>query len=241
VENVKPDYGIDAPPVVRGMIVNGAVLMAAGAIARYLITRSSLGSSLWSAGLFSGVSLWASAAYMVYCSKVAKFRLRDQLLDGLQWRGDEKVLDVGCGRGLALIGAAKRLTTGEAAGIDIWNASDLTDNTVMHTMANARLEGVVEKIEVRTGDARDNPYPNAYFDKVVSMTALHNINNWDGRDKALLEILRVLKRGGTFAIFDILYAGRYANILREAGAEVRVSSLTWLWLMPGRCIWGVKK
>jgi cyclopropane fatty-acyl-phospholipid synthase-like methyltransferase len=43
-------------------------------------------------------------------------------------RGDETVLDVGYGRGLHLIGAAKRLTTGKAPGVDIWQAEDLSGN-----------------------------------------------------------------------------------------------------------------
>ena len=45
----------------------------------------------------------------------------------IRWHltGDEKVLDVGCGRGLLLIGAAKRLKSGKATGIDVWDASVL--------------------------------------------------------------------------------------------------------------------
>jgi cyclopropane fatty-acyl-phospholipid synthase-like methyltransferase len=44
------------------------------------------------------------------------------------WKGDEAVRDVGCGHGLMLVGAARRLTTGKATGIDIWQAEDLTGN-----------------------------------------------------------------------------------------------------------------
>ena len=46
-----------------------------------------------------------TSAVMVWSSRVGKLKLRDTLLDGLTWRGDENVLDVGCGRGLLLIGA----------------------------------------------------------------------------------------------------------------------------------------
>ncbi len=65
------------------------------------------------------------AGWMIWDSKVGKLWSRDRQLDGLKLRGDELVLDVGCGRGLLLIGAAKRLTTGKAVGVDIWNAEDL--------------------------------------------------------------------------------------------------------------------
>jgi arsenite methyltransferase len=35
-------------------------------------------------------------------------------------RGDERVLDLGCGRGAILTMAARCLTSGNATGVDIW-------------------------------------------------------------------------------------------------------------------------
>jgi cyclopropane fatty-acyl-phospholipid synthase-like methyltransferase len=57
---------------------------------------------------------------MLWGSKFVKFRLRDKWLNSISWCGDEKVLDIGCGHGLMLIGAAKRLRDGKAIGIDLW-------------------------------------------------------------------------------------------------------------------------
>ena len=45
---------------------------------------------------------------MLVYSKWGKFRHRDRMLNMIAWRGDEHVLDVGTGRGLLIIGAAKR-------------------------------------------------------------------------------------------------------------------------------------
>lgn len=75
---------------------------------------------------------------MVWDCKVGKLRSRDRLLDGLALRGDETVLDVGCGRGLLLIGAAKRLTTGTAVGVDIWQTEDLSGNRPEATLESHR-------------------------------------------------------------------------------------------------------
>jgi cyclopropane fatty-acyl-phospholipid synthase-like methyltransferase len=68
------------------------------------------------------------------------------------------VLDVGCGRGLLLIGAAKRLTTGKAVGVDIWQTEDLSGNRPEATLENARLERVAERVGVKDGDARRLPF-----------------------------------------------------------------------------------
>lgn len=85
------------------------------------------------------------------------------------------MLDVGCGRGLVLNAAAQRLTTGKAVGIDLWNERDQSGNHPDATRKNAAIEGVAEKVEIITGDARHIPFANNTFDVVVSSLAIHNI------------------------------------------------------------------
>ena len=58
----------------------------------------------------------ASGVLMVVYSKFMKFRHRDKMLEMVNWRGDERVLDVGTGAGPLLIGAAKKLNTGKSDG-----------------------------------------------------------------------------------------------------------------------------
>ncbi len=125
------------------------------------------------------------AGWMIWDSKVGKLWARDRLLDGLKLRGDELVLDVGCGRGLLLIGAAKRLTTGKAIGVDIWNAEDLSGNRPEATLENTRLEGAAERVEVKDGDTRWLPFADGAFDVIVSKEVLHNIGNATERDTAV--------------------------------------------------------
>jgi hypothetical protein len=107
----KPDYGLDAPVVVKRMFSRGGWTLAV-ALALYGINRTQYpgpaGRLLAVLGLIGGMFLTVGAI-MVWSSRVAKLQLRDRLLDSLGLNGDEKVLDVGCGRGLMLIGAAKRL------------------------------------------------------------------------------------------------------------------------------------
>src|SRR5262245_19790160 len=111
----RPDYGQDAPGVVRNLALvaaTGLILFLSAAIG--LWSGVVVGIPLAGLGLGFFVTCGTTAAAMVYSSKVGKVRDREKLLDLLPWRGDEHVLDVGCGRGLLLIGAAKRLTTGKA-------------------------------------------------------------------------------------------------------------------------------
>src|SRR5206468_13116411 len=173
-----------------------------------------------------GGSIWmATAGLMFFGSKVLKVRLRERLLDEIPWPGDERVLDVGCGRGLMLIGAAKQLTTGLAVGVDLWRTEDQSGNNPETTRANALAEGVNGRIEIKTGDARQLPFDANSFDAVLSSWALHNIYERADREHALREIARVLKPGGRVVLLDIRHASEYAEVLKQAGmAEVQVSA-----------------
>src|SRR5262245_30089709 len=119
-------------------------------------------------GASMAVSFLGMGSYMIYSSKISKLHEREWLLDLIPWRGDETVLDVGCGLGLMLLGAAKRLTTGTASGIDIWRTEDLSGNHPDATLENARREGVADRVTVSTADMRQIPFPDGHFDVIVS-------------------------------------------------------------------------
>jgi len=138
-----------------------------------------------------------------------KFRDRDWLFEKLPLTGSEKVLDVGCGHGLLLIAAAKKLTSGIAYGLDLWAQATQANNSKEATLKNARIAGLESKIEIHTGDMRAMPFADSSFDAIVSSWAIHNIDDKNEREKALLDILRVLKPGGRIAILDIYHAPSY--------------------------------
>ena len=230
----KPDYGLDAPGDVRKLLVRGGVLTALG-IVLYLANGP---NPIASISFSIGITFLIVGAVMIWSSRVAKPRMRDRLLDLLPWRGDEKVLDVGCGRGLLLIGAAKRLTkAGKAIGVDIWRSEDLSDNGVQAVLDNAKAEGVDIRIKIETGDARKLPIADATIDTVLSSLAIHNIPTREDRVQALSEIVRVLKPGGRLAILDILHTASYAKELQKRGLEdVQLSGLNLLWCLPTRFV-----
>jgi len=132
------------------------------------------------------------------------------------------VLDVGCGRGLMLIGAARRLASGHATGIDLWRTEDLAGNAPEATLANAAAEGVRERVSLKTGDMCALPFGDASFDVILSQAAVHNVPEAAGRRRAVEEMARVLRPAGTILLADIRNLGDYADALRGQGLEARV-------------------
>ena len=229
-----PDYGIDAPRAVTVLVVLGA---ASGLAALGLgFSLPGLAGAVAAAALaVVAADLLAVAAAFRWYSRASKLRQREYLLDLICWSGAEVVLDVGCGRGLLLIGAAQRLTSGRAVGIDIWSRVDLSDNRPEAALDNARRVGVADRVEVRDGDARELPFADATFDVVISSLVLHNISGQEERHRAVREIARVLKPGGRVAFLDLRHTGAYVRVLRQCGlADARRLPVGFFftWLFP---------
>jgi len=214
----RPDYGIDAPGMIRNMFLAGA-----GALLPILAAAFGFWPSRpW--GAIPAALLLLCAAYflgqgclMVYSGRVGKLKERERLLDLVSWKGSERVLDVGCGHGLMLVGAAKRLTDGKAVGIDLWHSADQADNRPEAAISNARMEGVAERIEVHTADMRQLPFSNESFDVVISHWAVHNLRKAEERTRALAEMTRVLKPSGYLVLADIEHHAEYAANFAQLG------------------------
>lgn len=150
--------------------------------------------------------------------------IRKQIFDSLALRGDEKILDIGCGSGLLLNEAAKRLSTGKATGIDIWAPHSGGGNYTL-LMKNAKAEGVADKIEFRQADVRKLPYDDASFDILVSSGALHHISrDRSEHEQAINEMLRVLKPNGKIALMDISHMIEgYTSNMKSKGVTSEVN------------------
>lgn len=210
------DYGIDAPGLMRGFLIGGTVAAAAG-MATSLAGSSGAARLVGVSALLLASYLFGMGGYMLYESRIGKVRGRDRILDQAEWRGDEQVLDVGCGRGLLLIGAAHRLTSGKAIGIDIWRAKDQSGASPEGAAHNAAIEGVAERIAIETGDMRQLPFADSSFDLVMSHWVVHNLEIEADRVTALGEMKRVLRPGGRLLLTDIANRKEYRQWLDAQG------------------------
>ncbi len=107
------------------------------------------------------------------------------------------ILDIGCGTGRAAIKIAKELKNGgHLYGIDIYEKMAISGNSLYTVQNNAKIEAVEEKTTFLYGSATKIPFEEDYFDMVNISSVLHEIHNSEGKEKALKEIYRVLKKGG---------------------------------------------
>jgi SAM-dependent methyltransferase len=219
------DYGIDAPGVIRNLLVLGVVILAAA----LLVPPFHVGSAVVDLRGFwvTGTSCLFFGGLLLLYSLRGKFRHRDRMLALVTLRGDEDVLDVGTGRGLLLVGAAKKLVTGHAVGLDIWKTSDLSSNARANTEKVLEQEGVADRCRLLERPAQDSGLPDASFDVILSNLCLHNISAREERDAACREIVRLLKPGGVAIISDFKHTGQYAKVFESAGLTVRRSYHPW--------------
>ncbi|MEP6731516.1 MAG: class I SAM-dependent methyltransferase [bacterium] len=227
----RANYGIDAPGVIRTMALLAMALIGGGLVLQAISPAGSAGARWGVAMRWPGASFAITALLMLASSRYGKQRARDRLLDRLALRGDETVLDVGCGHGLMLIGAAKRVPRGSAIGVDLWSQADQYANSAAATLANAEAEGVGERVTVRDGDMRALILDDASVDIVVSSLAIHNVPTTQERGRAIREIARVVRPGGRVAILDIAHVGDYARELRTLGWTIEGNGIT-PWIFP---------
>lgn len=231
----KGDYGLDAPAAVAGYLILGALFAIFGVAfcKKYYYAG-------WLINL--GILFILIGLYMVYGSKIGKYKMRDKIIENLSVKGNEIALDVGCGRGLMLNGVASKITSGKVYGVDIWNEKDESGNSRDALMKNAEIEGTKSKIEVVNSDMRNLPFEDGYFDLIVSSLAVHNIKGEQDREKALFEMARVTKSGGRIALLDLAHINDYAAALKSKGFVIdKISGDKFRIFPPVKVLYATKK
>ena len=248
---MKPDYKNWMP---KGMVLSGFAATAVFLIMFIVFGLTGIISGtlktvlfiVFLAGTIIGlcVSVWMILLYRAF-SYNGKRQMSRQIIEGIagyvKLPDDGKGLDVGCGSGALAIACAKRNPTASFVGIDRWGKEYASYNKPL-CESNARAEGV-NNVSFQRGDATHLDFPDESFDAVVSNYVYHNIPG--DRQAYLLETLRVLKKGGMFAIHDIFSKSRYGDMqafvkkLKDMGyADVRLIDTTdGTWITKWESVW----
>jgi SAM-dependent methyltransferase len=214
-------YGIEAPYVPLGLFLG-----ALASVVLAVVLRS------WS-WLVVTVIFGVQVVVFLHTTLVGKHAVWREELDRLDLRGDERLLDLGCGSGAVLLAAASRLPCGTAEGVDLWRSRDQSGNDIEQARANATDLGVAGNVRLHTADLTDLPFEDGCFDVVTSALALHNIPTADGRRRAVEEAVRVLRPGGRLALVDVRHVKDYVAYADGSMIDVAHRGLGWRYWYGG--------
>ncbi len=237
---VRGDYKNWMPKGMIWSFLGGAVACGIAAIVLDALLNGTLKTVLTvvfaiAAVVLCGLTVWAVLMHRAF-SYDGKRQMSRQIIEGtaayVKLPAGGRCLDVGCGSGALAIAVAKRNPRAEIMGIDRWGREYASFNKQL-CESNARAEGV-KNTSFQQGDATHLDFADETFDAVVSNYVYHNIPGMarsvdsrrvTARQKYLLETLRTLKKGGTFAIHDIFSKSKYGDmqafvqLLRDMGYQ----------------------
>lgn len=125
----------------------------------------------------------------------------EQVLSHLEWDGAGQALDIGCGNGALAIRLARKYPGARVTGIDYWGANWEYSKSACE--ANARAEGVGDRMAFQKASASALPFADGQFDAVVSNLTFHEVRDTKDKREVIREALRVVKKGGKFAFQDL--------------------------------------
>ena len=215
----KTGYGIDDPRTIAELVIAGILAVAVGIITSKYTASSSprTADAALIGGSGVGFLILVVTAALYWSSRLGKPREMAKLIGSIPWGGEEVVLDLGCGRGLAAVMAAKKLQTGYAAGVDTWSKARLSGNDPLSVLANAAKEGVGTKVSAVKAQSTQLPFGDQSVDVIVSGVAIHHLVPRKQRQSLFAEMTRVLKDGGRVGILDSGNGNEYASLLGEQG------------------------
>jgi len=128
-------------------------------------------------------------------------RIQNLVLDYLDWDGEGKALDIGCGNAPLTISIAKKHPNAEITGIDYWGGTWEYSKGVCEM--NAEIEGISKRVTFERASASALPFDDEAFDVAVSNLVFHEVKSSRDKKDVIKEALRVVRKGGKFVFQDL--------------------------------------
>jgi len=128
-------------------------------------------------------------------------RIRGLVMKHVDWDGEGRAIDIGCGNGALAISVAKKYPGSHVTGIDYWGTQ--WDYAKELCTKNAEIEGVADRMAFQKASAVALPFPDGYFDLAVSNLVFHEVQDAKDKRDVIKEALRVIKKGGKFVFQDL--------------------------------------
>ena len=200
----QPDYG-------NWILVR--ILYALGALAILLLALS----FVFALAIIGAIAFIAAFGYVTY----ARYRLsprggdlqahiRELVLQHVEWDGEGRAIDIGCGNAALTIGMAKHFPAARVTGIDHWGPKWEYSRAVCER--NATIEGVANRVNFQKASASALPFEAGSFDAAVSNLVFHEVSDTNDKRKVIKEALRVVREGGAFAFQDLFRKRVYGDI-----------------------------
>ncbi|MDY6072738.1 MAG: methyltransferase domain-containing protein [Eubacteriales bacterium] len=222
-KTVKPDYKNWMPESMLKKLYFGTVVMLILFITLGFSNLIQNGTLRLICSIILGVltiiltffTIWSTVLYRAFDYK-GKRKLAKIIIEGIadyvKIPDGGEGLDVGCGSGALCIACAKKNPKASMVGCDIWSGAYKAVFSKELCTDNAKAEGI-SNVRFENGNAIKLPFEDESFDAVTSNYVYHNIVGYN-KQKLLRETLRVLKKGGIFAIHDLMKKPSYGDMYK---------------------------
>jgi SAM-dependent methyltransferase len=150
------------------------------------------------------VAIWGLAGSLIVHQVLRANRPMDLPTAAFLPDGRGRVLDMGAGSGRSTLMVLLARPAARVTALDIYKGTEygIDDNTPDRLLANAKVAGVADRVDVTVADMRQMPFPDGSFDAAVSAFAIDHLPK-DSVERALAETSRVLRPHGQFLLMTL--------------------------------------
>ena len=179
-----------------------------------------------SSAMFLAVAVYFAYARYFFSAKGKNIqdKIWETVVSSLDWNGQGKALDIGCGNGALTVKVAKKFVDAQVTGIDFWGERwDYSKNTCEE---NTSAEGLSGRVFFQKASASKLPFEDGYFDVAVSNLCFHEVADAKDKREVIREALRVVKKGGAFAFQDLFLLKQVYGDVDELVATIKSWGVT---------------